>query len=117
MCVSQPDARNKVGASMTLVCVSQINIMSFLCLRSEYLRFPATLHWNVAVSTVSAGPPVCTHPPPANRLFAARCVSWQWVNVVRLLKLTALRDVWVEEIETTTRRWARDQRKNPLARS
>ena len=50
-------------------------------------------------------------------LAAARSVSWQLVNVIMLLKLTALRDVWVEEIETAAQRWARDQRKNPLARS
>ena len=50
-------------------------------------------------------------------LAAARSVSWQLVNVIRLLRLTALRDVWIDEIERAAHRWARQQRANPLAHS
>jgi hypothetical protein len=50
-------------------------------------------------------------------LAAARSVSWQLVNVIRLLRLTLLRDVWIDEIETAAQRWARQQRANPLAHS
>jgi hypothetical protein len=50
-------------------------------------------------------------------LPAARCVSWQLLNVIRLLRLTALRDVWIDEIEKAAQRWARQQRANPLAHS
>jgi hypothetical protein len=38
-------------------------------------------------------------------LAAARSVSWQLVNVIRLLRLTTLRDVWIDEIENAARRW------------
>ena len=48
-------------------------------------------------------------------LAAARSVSWQLVNVIRLLRLTTLRDVWIDEIEKAAQRWARQQRANPLA--
>ena len=50
-------------------------------------------------------------------LAAARSVSWQLVNVIRLLRLTALRDVWIDEIENAARRWSRQQHANPLAHS
>ena len=50
-------------------------------------------------------------------LPAARSVSWQLLNVIRLLRLTALRDVWIDEIERAAQRWARQQRANPLAHS
>src|SRR5580692_4826980 len=50
-------------------------------------------------------------------LAAARGVSWQLLNVIGLLKLTELRDVWLDEIEGAARRWARQQRANPLAHS
>jgi integrase/recombinase XerD len=48
---------------------------------------------------------------------AARSVSWQLLNVIRLLRLTALRDVWIDEIENAARRWVRQQHANPLAHS
>ena len=44
-------------------------------------------------------------------------MSWQLLNVIRLLRLTALRDVWIDEIERAAQRWARQQRANPLAHS
>ena len=50
-------------------------------------------------------------------LAAARGVSWQLLNVIRLLKLTRLRDVWIDEIEEATQRWIRQQRSNPNVRS
>jgi|SRR5579884_1204231 len=50
-------------------------------------------------------------------LAAARSVSWQLLNVIRLLKLTRLRDVWIDEIEDAAQRWARQQRSNPKVRS
>src|SRR5437763_664172 len=50
-------------------------------------------------------------------LAAVRSVSWQLLNVIRLLKLTRLRNVRIDEIEKAARRWARQQRSNPLARS
>jgi site-specific recombinase XerD len=50
-------------------------------------------------------------------LAAARGVSWQLLNVIRLLKLTRLRDVWNDEIEEAAQRWARHQHSNPLAHS
>ena len=50
-------------------------------------------------------------------LPAARSVSWQLLNVIRLLRLTALRDVWIDEIEEAAKCWARKQRANPLAHS
>jgi hypothetical protein len=50
-------------------------------------------------------------------LAAARSVSWQLVNVIRLLRLPALRDVWIDEIEKAAQRWARQQHTNPLAHS
>lgn len=33
------------------------------------------------------------------RLPAARSMSWQLVNVIKLLRLSGLRDVWIDEIE------------------
>ncbi len=50
-------------------------------------------------------------------LAAARGVSWQLLNVIRLLKLTRLRDVWIEEIEEAAQQWTREQRSNPNVRS
>jgi len=50
-------------------------------------------------------------------LAAVRSVSWQLLNVIRLLKLTRWRDVWIDEIEEAAQRWARQQRSNPFARS
>jgi hypothetical protein len=50
-------------------------------------------------------------------LAAVRGVSWQLLNVIRLLKLTRLRDVWIDEIEEAFRRWARQRRSNPKVRS
>jgi site-specific recombinase XerD len=50
-------------------------------------------------------------------LAAARAVSWQLLNVIRLLRLTRLRDVQIDEVEEVAQRWARQQRSNPLARS
>jgi len=48
---------------------------------------------------------------------AARSVSWQLLNVIKLLKLTRLRDVWIHEIEEAARRWTQHQRSNPNVRS
>jgi hypothetical protein len=50
-------------------------------------------------------------------LAAARCVSWQLLNIIRLLKLNRLRDVWIDEIEEAARQWIREQRSNPNVRS
>jgi len=50
-------------------------------------------------------------------LAAARCVSWQLLNVIRLLKLNRLRGVWIEEIEAAAKKWTRQQRSNPNIRS
>jgi integrase/recombinase XerD len=50
-------------------------------------------------------------------LAAVRGVSWQLLNVIRLLKLTRLRDVWIDEIQEAAQRWARQQRSNPKIRS
>lgn len=50
-------------------------------------------------------------------LAAARGVAWQLLNVIRLLRLTELRDVKVAEIEDAARRWARRQEANPNVRS
>jgi hypothetical protein len=50
-------------------------------------------------------------------LAAARGVSWQLLNVIQLLKLTELRDVWLDEIEKAAQSWARQQQANPLAHS
>ena len=50
-------------------------------------------------------------------LAAARGVSWQLLNVIRLLKLTELRDVWIDEIKETAQRWERQQRTNSFAHS
>jgi len=50
-------------------------------------------------------------------LAAARSVSWQMLNVIRLLKLTRLRDVRIDEIQEAAQRWARQQRSNPKIRS
>ena len=38
-------------------------------------------------------------------LAAARGVSWQLLNVIRLLKLTELRGVWIDEIKEAAQRW------------
>ncbi len=46
-------------------------------------------------------------------LAAARSVSWQLLNIIRLLRLTRLRDVSLSEIENAAQRWARQQRANP----
>jgi site-specific recombinase XerD len=43
-------------------------------------------------------------------LAAARGVSWQLLNVIRLLRLTRLRNVGIDEIERAAHRWARRQR-------
>jgi hypothetical protein len=50
-------------------------------------------------------------------LAAARIVAWQLLNVIRLLKLTQLRDVWIDEIEAAAKKWIRQQRSNPNVRS
>jgi integrase/recombinase XerD len=50
-------------------------------------------------------------------LAAARNVSWQLLNVIRLLRLTRLRDVRIDEIENAAQRWTRQQRTNPNVRS
>src|ERR1035437_8395962 len=50
-------------------------------------------------------------------LAAARGVSWQLLNVIRLLKLNRLRDVWIDEIEVAAQQWTREQRSNPNVRS
>lgn len=50
-------------------------------------------------------------------LAAARNVSWQLLNVIRLLRLTRLRDVRIDEIENAAQRWTRQQRSNPNIRS
>lgn len=50
-------------------------------------------------------------------LAAARGVSWQLLNVIRLLKLARLRDVWIDEIQEAAERWTRQQRSNPNIRS
>ncbi len=50
-------------------------------------------------------------------LAAARGVSWQLLNVIRLLKLNRLRDVWIDEIEDAAKKWTRQQRSNPNIRS
>ena len=50
-------------------------------------------------------------------LAAARGVSWQLLNVIRLLKLTRLRGVRIDEIEEAAQRWTRQQRSNPNIRS
>ena len=50
-------------------------------------------------------------------LAAARIVAWQLLNVIRLLKLTQLRDVWIDEIEAAAKKWTREQRSNPNIRS
>src|ERR1700720_3273704 len=43
-------------------------------------------------------------------IAAARCVSWQLLNVIRLLKLTRLRGVRIDEIEEAAKKWTRQQR-------
>jgi integrase/recombinase XerD len=48
---------------------------------------------------------------------AARGVSWQLLNVIRLLKLTRLRGVWIDEIEEAAKKWTGQQRSNPNIRS
>jgi integrase/recombinase XerD len=50
-------------------------------------------------------------------LAAVRGVSWQLLNAIRLLKLTGLRDVWIDEIKEAAQRWERQQRTNPFAHS
>lgn len=50
-------------------------------------------------------------------LAAARGVSWQLLNVIRLLKLTRLRGVRIEEIEDAAKKWTRQQLSNPNIRS
>jgi site-specific recombinase XerD len=50
-------------------------------------------------------------------LAAARGVSWQLLNVIRLLQLTELRDVWIDEIKEAAQRWERQQRTNSFAHS
>ncbi len=44
-------------------------------------------------------------------------MSWQLLNVIRLLKLTRSRGVWIEEIEAAAKKWTRQQRSNPDIRS
>src|SRR6266568_967435 len=48
---------------------------------------------------------------------AARGVSWQLLNVIRLLQLTELRDVWIDEIKEAAQRWERQQRTNSFSHS
>jgi site-specific recombinase XerD len=50
-------------------------------------------------------------------IAAARCVSWQLLNIIRLLRLTRLRGVWIEEIEEAAKQWTRQQHSNPNVRS
>lgn len=50
-------------------------------------------------------------------LAAVRGVSWQLLNVIRLLKLTRLRGVGIDEIRKSAQRWERQQRTNPFAHS
>ena len=50
-------------------------------------------------------------------LAAVRCVAWQLLNVIRLLGLTRLHDVRIEEIEEAAQRWTRQQRSNPNVHS
>jgi hypothetical protein len=48
---------------------------------------------------------------------ALRNLSAELLQVVRLLKLTEMRDVSLEEIQRAARCWARQQRANPKAHS
>ena len=50
-------------------------------------------------------------------LAAVRGVAWQLLNVIRLLRLTRLRDVRIDEIEEAAQQWTREQRLNPNVRS
>ncbi len=50
-------------------------------------------------------------------LAAVRIVAWQLLNVIRLLRLTRLRNVGIDEIEEAGKRWTRQQRSNPKVRS
>ena len=50
-------------------------------------------------------------------LAAARGVSWQLLNIIRLLRLNRLRGVWIDEIEAAAKKWTRQQRSNPNIRS
>ena len=50
-------------------------------------------------------------------LAAARGVSWQLLNIIRLLRLKRLRGVWIDEIEAAAKKWTRQQRSNPNIRS
>lgn len=50
-------------------------------------------------------------------LPSVRIVAWQLLNVIRLLKLTSLREVSIDEIQRASQRWARQQQANPLAHS
>ncbi len=46
-----------------------------------------------------------------------RSVSWQLLNVIRLLKLNRLRDLSLDEIKDAAQRWADQQKSNPKAQS
>jgi site-specific recombinase XerD len=50
-------------------------------------------------------------------LAAMRSVSWQLLNVIRLLKLNRLRDVSLDEIKNAAQRWAEEQKLSPRAQS
>lgn len=50
-------------------------------------------------------------------LPSVRSVAWQLLNVIRLLKLTSLREVSIDEIKRASQRWARQQQVNSLAHS
>jgi integrase/recombinase XerD len=50
-------------------------------------------------------------------LPSVRSVAWQLLNVIRLLKLTSLRKVSIDEIQRASQRWAQQQQANPLAHS
>jgi integrase/recombinase XerD len=50
-------------------------------------------------------------------LKAVRGVAWQLLNVIRLLRLTRLRDVRIDEIEEAAQQWTRERRSNPNVRS
>jgi site-specific recombinase XerD len=50
-------------------------------------------------------------------LAAVRGIAWQLLNVIRLLELTRLREVKIDEIEAAAERWKRQQRSNPNIRT
>jgi integrase/recombinase XerD len=50
-------------------------------------------------------------------LKAVRGVAWQLLNVIRLLRLTRLRDVRIDEIEEAAQQWTRERRSNPNVHS